>query len=83
MHTQTPDTAAEKSQVRRFLSYLKPYKLLFFVAIIGMVGYSAVDTFVIAQLKPFIDDSLNNKDYAYLRLAAFAIVPFVYPARDL
>jgi subfamily B ATP-binding cassette protein MsbA len=74
---QTPNSSIEpdKSQVRRFVSYLKPYKLLFFIATIGMVGYSALDTFVIAQLKPIIDDSLANNDYDYLRLAAYAIVP--------
>lgn len=72
-YMQQPDYSA--AQVRRFLRYLRPYKLPFFVAIIGMVGYSAVDTFVFAQLQPMIDESLGNNDHAYLRLAAYAIVP--------
>ncbi|ALM90430.1 MULTISPECIES: lipid A export permease/ATP-binding protein MsbA [Alteromonas] len=62
-------------QVKRFLRYLREYKLPFFVAVIGMVGYSAVDTFVFAQLQPMIDESLGKNDHAYLRLAAYAIVP--------
>ena len=70
---QQPDYSA--SQVRRFLRYLRPYKLPFFVAIIGMIGYSSVDTFVFAQLKPMIDESLGNNNHEYLRLAAYAIVP--------
>ena len=59
----------------RLLRYLTPYKWLFIPAVIGMVGYSSVDTFVMAQLQPLIDDSLNNSNHHFLRLAAYAIVP--------
>lgn len=62
-------------QIKRFFEYLKAYKVPFVFAIIGMIGYSAVDTFVFAQLQPMIDESLGNNDHAYLRLAAYAIVP--------
>lgn len=59
----------------RFRQYLKPYKLAFFVAIIGMVGYSTIDVLVISQLKTVIDDSLGKGNYDYLRIAAYCIVP--------
>ncbi|MEC8231166.1 MAG: lipid A export permease/ATP-binding protein MsbA [Pseudomonadota bacterium] len=62
-------------QIKRFLEYLKAYKMPFLCAIIGMIGYSAVDTFVFAQLQPMIDESLGKNDHEYLRLAAYAIVP--------
>lgn len=62
-------------QIKRFLEYLKAYKMPFVFAIIGMIGYSAVDTFVFAQLQPMIDESLGKNDHDYLRLAAYAIVP--------
>lgn len=62
-------------QIKRFLEYLKAYKIPFLCAIIGMIGYSAVDTFVFAQLQPMIDESLGKNDHEYLRLAAYAIVP--------
>lgn len=62
-------------QIKRFLEYLKAYKMPFLFAIIGMIGYSAVDTFVFAQLQPMIDESLGKNDHEYLRLAAYAIVP--------
>ena len=62
-------------QIKRFLNYLKAYKVPFVFAIIGMIGYSAVDTFVFAQLQPMIDESLGKNDHDYLRLAAYAIVP--------
>ena len=62
-------------QIKRFLQYLKAYKVPFVFAIIGMIGYSAVDTFVFSQLQPMIDESLGNNDKDYLRMAAYAIVP--------
>lgn len=68
-------TETSASQVKRFLRYLRDYKLPFLAAIVGMIGYSAVDTFVFAQLQPMIDESLGNNDKEYLRLAAYAIVP--------
>ncbi|MCU7554288.1 lipid A export permease/ATP-binding protein MsbA [Alteromonas sp. ASW11-19] len=68
-------TEYSPSQVRRFLRYLREYKMPFLVAIIGMIGYSAVDTFVFAQLQPMIDESLGENNHDYLRLAAYAIVP--------
>ncbi|MDT0594486.1 lipid A export permease/ATP-binding protein MsbA [Glaciecola petra] len=64
-----------RQTVRRFLGYIKPFKLLFLVAVIGMIGYALIDTYVLAQAKPLIDDSLNNNDYTFLKLAAYLIVP--------
>ena len=64
-----------RSQIKRFLGYLSHYKLEFAIAIVGMVGYSALDTYVVAHLKTLIDESLSNNDSAFLRMAAYAIVP--------
>ena len=60
---------------RRFRVYLKDFKFAFFIAVIGMIGYSAIDVAVVAQLKPIVDDSLGKGDYEYLRLASYFIVP--------
>ncbi|PKG96682.1 lipid A export permease/ATP-binding protein MsbA [Paraglaciecola sp. MB-3u-78] len=60
---------------RRFRVYLKDFKFAFFIAVIGMIGYSAIDVAVVAQLKPIVDDSLGKGDYQYLRLASYFIVP--------
>ncbi|MFT6988363.1 MAG: subfamily B ATP-binding cassette protein MsbA [Paraglaciecola sp.] len=60
---------------RRFRVYLKNFKFAFFIAVIGMIGYSAIDVAVVAQLKPIVDDSLGKGDYEYLRLASYFIVP--------
>lgn len=59
----------------RFSAYLTHYKFAFFAAIVGMVGYSLIDVFVISQLETAIDRSLVNGDLYYLRIAAFLIVP--------
>ncbi len=60
---------------RRFSVYLKEYKLAFFAALVGMIGYSLIDVFFISELQPVIDRSLVNGDYGYLRLAAMFVVP--------
>ncbi|WP_158969380.1 lipid A export permease/ATP-binding protein MsbA [Paraglaciecola sp. L3A3] len=59
----------------RFSQYLKDFKGAFFIAVIGMIGYSAIDVAVVAQLKPIVDESLGKGDYQYLRMAAYFIVP--------
>lgn len=64
-----------RSNVRRFFGYLRDFKLPFFIAIIGMIGYSGVDTFVFFHLQPIIDESLGAQNYDYLRIAAYLIVP--------
>jgi subfamily B ATP-binding cassette protein MsbA len=72
MSSQTPPTTFQ-----RFRLYLADFKLAFLVAGLGMIGYASVDAFVIFQMKVVIDDSLVTGDYAYLRLAAYAIVPLM------
>ena len=68
-------TQTAPSIFRRFRVYLKDFKFAFFIAVIGMIGYSAIDVAVVAQLKPIVDDSLGKGDYQYLRLASYFIVP--------
>jgi len=69
------DKKVTSSIFRRFRVYLKDFKFAFFIAVIGMIGYSAIDVTVVAQLKPIVDESLGKGDYEYLRLAAYFIVP--------
>jgi subfamily B ATP-binding cassette protein MsbA len=69
------DPQATSNIFRRFSVYLKDFKFAFFIAVVGMIGYSAIDVAVVAQLKPIVDESLGNGDYQYLRLASYFIVP--------
>lgn len=59
---------------RRLLSYLKPYRLGFIAAILGMVGYSAIDAAFIASVQPFIDRGIQEKDTDFLRLAPLIVI---------
>lgn len=59
----------------RFFGYLKEFKLAFFVSLIGMAGYAAVDAWVIHKVQPVIDQSFVEGNFDYLRLAAFLVVP--------
>ncbi|GAC14640.1 lipid A export permease/ATP-binding protein MsbA [Aliiglaciecola lipolytica] len=67
---------------RRFLVYLKEFKLAFFMAIIGMIGYAAIDSWIFSQLQPIIDNSLGKQNYETLRTAAYFVVP-IFIARGL
>lgn len=66
---------SQKQIFKQFWSYLKPHQLLLLVSILGMVGYAAVDTLVFSQLRPLIDQSINNGDNEFLKMAALLIVP--------
>ncbi|MCH8538531.1 MAG: lipid A export permease/ATP-binding protein MsbA [Alkalimonas sp.] len=59
---------------RRLLGYLKPYKIGFVCALLGMVGYALVDVGFISQLQPFIDDGIEGKNAEFLKYAPFFIV---------
>ncbi|GHG66957.1 lipid A export ATP-binding/permease protein MsbA [Alishewanella longhuensis] len=59
---------------RRLLSYLKPYRLGFVAAILGMVGYSAIDAGFIASVQPFIDRGIQEKDTDFLKLAPLIVI---------
>lgn len=65
----------QPSLIRRFCSYLTDFKLAFFIAVIGMVGYSSIDAWIISNLQKVIDESLITGDYTFLRQAAYFIVP--------
>ncbi|AEP30161.1 lipid A export permease/ATP-binding protein MsbA [Brumicola nitratireducens] len=71
----TATTEIEPRVIKRFLTYLSPFKLPFSIAILGMLGYAGIDAFVISQLQPMIDVGLKDTSSDFLRIAAFAIVP--------
>ena len=63
---------------KRLLSYAKPYKLGFIVAIIGMLGYAAIDVYFLSQLKPLIDEGLGGANPEFMKWApAFVVVAFI------
>jgi subfamily B ATP-binding cassette protein MsbA len=74
-HPKHSDVPSKTPIFSRFSRYLTDFKLAFFVAILGMVGYSLLDVYILQQLQPIVDESLGKGDYAYLRLAAYFVVP--------
>ncbi|CAM3842482.1 lipid A export permease/ATP-binding protein MsbA [Rheinheimera salexigens] len=74
----TPSPNLKQRSFSRLLSYIKPYRLGFIAAAIGMIGYALVDVYFISQLKDFIDIGINQKNTDYLRYAPiFIIVIFI------
>lgn len=71
----TASNEIEPKVVKRFLGYLVPFKFPFFIAILGMLGYAAIDSYVISQLQPMIDVGLKDAESDFLRIAAYAIIP--------
>ncbi len=62
----------------RLMSYAKPYKLGFVMAIIGMLGYAGIDVLFLSKLQPLIDDGLTGADKNFMKWApAFVIVCFL------
>ena len=63
---------------KRLLSYAKPYKLGFIVAIIGMLGYAAIDVYFLSQLKPLIDEGLGGANPEFMKWApVFVVIAFI------
>lgn len=64
---------------RRLLGYLKPYRIGFVFALLGMVGYALVDVGFISMLQPFIDEGIEGKDLDFLKYAPlFIVAMFVF-----
>lgn len=74
--------AVRQQTFRRLLSYLKPYRLAFITAVIGMIGYAAVDTLFIYHFETLIDDGLGAGNPTILLYGAL-FVPVVFLLRGI
>ena len=64
---------------KRLLSYAKPYKLGFVAAIIGMLGYAAIDVYFLSKLQPLIDEGLKGANPDFMKWAPiFVVVAFIF-----
>ena len=59
---------------KRLLSFAKPYKLGFVVAVIGMLGYAAIDVYFLSKLEPLIDEGLTGENLDFMKWAPLFIV---------
>lgn len=62
---------------KRLLGYVKTYKAAAIVAIIGMLGYSAMDATFVWLMQPFIDEGLTERNSAVLTWAPFVVIALV------
>ena len=72
----------KKQTFKRLLGYIKPYKLTFAIAILGMIGFSAVDTWFFSQIETLIDDGLGKGNSNILFIGGL-IVPVFFIIRGL
>lgn len=64
---------------KRLFGYAKPYKLGFIVAIIGMLGYAAIDVYFLSKLQALIDEGLAGTNPAFMKWApAFVVAAFIF-----
>ncbi|RUO32265.1 lipid A export permease/ATP-binding protein MsbA [Aliidiomarina sedimenti] len=72
--------AVRQQTFRRLVKYLRPYRLAFAAAVIGMIGYAGVDTFFFYHIETLIDDGLGQSNPTILLYGAL-FVPFVFLLR--
>ncbi len=84
-HSSSKNIAVAKTSTsiwqnfRRLLSYAKPYKLGFFSAIVGMLGYAAIDVYFLSKLQPLIDEGLEGANPEFMKWApVFVVVAFIF-----
>ena len=59
---------------KRLLSYVKPYRREFTIAVLGMVGYAATDTAFAALMKPMLDGSFVQQDQSTIIMVPLMII---------
>ncbi|WOH38786.1 lipid A export permease/ATP-binding protein MsbA [Thalassotalea fonticola] len=75
---QQQNDASTWQNFKRLFSYTKGLRIGLAAAIVGMLGYAAIDTLVFSQLQPLIDDGLTNANPNILKYAPiFVIVAFL------
>ena len=59
---------------KRLLSYVKPYRREFIIAVIGMVGYAVTDTAFAALMKPMLDGSFVEQSQSAIIMVPLMII---------
>ncbi len=62
---------------KRLLGYVKDFKSAAIVAVIGMLGYSAMDATFVWLMQPFIDDGLTDRNSTVLTWAPYVVIALV------
>lgn len=62
----------------RLLRYALPWKGIFFLAILGNIGFALIDAYMIALMKPLLDQGFIGKDPAIFAMTPYLIVFTVF-----
>lgn len=62
---------------KRLFSYIGEFKFVAVFAVIGMLGYSAMDALFVRLMKPFIDEGLNQQNADVLSAAPYVVIALV------
>ena len=65
---------AKSTTFKRLIAYTSAYKGALAIAIVGMLGYAAIDVTFISMIEPFVDRGLNSGDTEIFRLAPVVII---------
>lgn len=62
-----------KNNFLRLLTYIREYRTVFSIAIIGMLAYAAIDVYFLSNIERFIDEGLTQKKHELLFNMGLAI----------
>ncbi|MBE0367870.1 lipid A export permease/ATP-binding protein MsbA [Pseudoalteromonas sp. MMG013] len=66
-----------KQIYKRLLAYTLDYRGVAICAVIGMLGYAAMDALFVRLMQPFIDDGLNDRNVDVLSWAPIVVIVLV------
>ncbi len=69
-----PVSVSGADTYRRLLTYIKPYKKQFAIAVAGMLGYAITDTAFAALMKPMLDGSFVDQDQSAILFIPLMII---------
>ncbi|WP_444998312.1 lipid A export permease/ATP-binding protein MsbA [Aliikangiella sp. IMCC44359] len=67
-----------KKTYKRLLSYLKDYKLMFFIAFIGNLIYGSMEVLFVKALQPLTDKGLVAGDIEFMKMVPIYILGIVF-----
>ena len=74
MQSEPQATPKSMDTYRRLLRYVRPYRLQFAYAIVGMIGYGITETAFAALMKPMLDGGFVKQDPRSIALVPIAII---------
>jgi len=68
------NSSNDKVTFIRLVRYFSPYKVILFIAILGLISFSIVDAGMIYFIQPLIDEGLAKSDGNVLKIGALLVI---------